>query len=348
MTSEAAAPLLMVVDGNSLLHRAHHAHEASGQRDTSGRATWGLRGLVSSIGGAAARLTPDAVLVGFDCDRESRRKQEYPLYKAGRRDKSTELLDQLDGAPDLLRTAGFCVVQHQGWEADDVLASAAALARRSGWRCTVVTSDRDAFALIDPTTSVLRVIVGGIDASPLLTAARLPAACGVAAGQYRDYAAVRGDISDNLPGVLGVGAKTAAKLLSAFTRVQDAYTAISDGREHEVVAAIGPAATRRLADPLARENVARNMRLMKMREDLALPDLSTMYVPMDLARLHAGLGARDIRLGPSLWALVGGVPPGAPQWDWAAEQHDLPPRWPLEHPAAPLAIDQESPQLTLF
>ena len=341
----------MVVDGNSLLHRAHHAHEASGQRDTSGRATWGLRGLVSSIGGAAARLTPDAVVVGFDCEGDSLRKQEYPLYKAGRRDKSADLLDQLAGAPDLLRTAGFCVVQHQGWEADDVLASAAALARRDGWRCTVVTSDRDAFALIDQTTSVLRVIVGGIGASPLLTAARLPAACGVAAGQYRDYAAVRGDISDNLPGVLGVGAKTAAKLLSAFARVQDAYTAIADGREHEVVAAIGPAATRRLADPLARENVARNMRLMRMREDLDLPDLARMHVPMDIARLQAGLGARDIRLGPSLWALVGGVPPGGPPWDWAAEQHDLPPRWPLEHSVPVAAVRQvqaAAAQLSLF
>jgi DNA polymerase-1 len=184
----------MAVDGNSLLHRAHHAHEHSQQRDSAGRPVWALRGLVSSIGGAAARLTPDAVVIGFDCAGDARRKGEYPAYKAGRREKHADLVEQLEAAPELLRAAGFPVVQHEGWEADDVLASATALARRDGWRSTVVTSDRDSFALIDATTSVLRVITGGIDASPLLTAARLPAACGVEAGQYRDYAAVRGDV----------------------------------------------------------------------------------------------------------------------------------------------------------
>lgn len=339
----------MAVDGNSLLHRAHHAHEHSDQRDVTGRPVWALRGLVSSIGGAAARLTPDAVVVGFDCTGDSVRKGEYPSYKAGRREKSPDLLDQLADAPDLLRAAGFSVAQHEGWEADDVLASAAELARRGGWRSTVVTSDRDAFALIDESTAVLRVIVGGIEASPLLTAARLPAACGVRAGQYRDYAAVRGDTSDNLPGVLGIGAKTAAKLLSVFAKVDDAYAALADGRESEVVDAIGPAATRRLDDPVARANVARNLRLMAMRADLDLPSLATMQVPMDVVRMQSALGARDIRLGPSLWALVGGAPPGGESWGWRAEQHDLPaPVVPSGAPV-PVAVALPEPaQLSLF
>lgn len=359
MTSTGRAPLLMAVDGNSLLHRAHHAHEHSGQRDTAGRPTWALRGMVASIGGAAARLTPDAVVVGFDCSGDSCRKDDYPEYKAGRREKSPELVDQLAGAPDLLRSAGFAVVQHDGWEADDVLASSAAMARVNGWRCTVVTSDRDSFALIDETTSVLRVIVGGIDASPLLTPARLPAVCGVAAGQYRDYAAVRGDTSDNLPGVLGIGAKTAARLLAVFARVEDAYDALAGGREDDVVAAIGPAATRRLADPLARANVARNLRLMAMREDLEMPPLASTRVPMDVPRLHAGLRERDILLGPSLWALTGGSPPGGDSWGWVADHEDLPPqglpepRRPEVVPAVAVAVVEvaqveEQAQLSLF
>jgi 5'-3' exonuclease len=324
VTFPGLAPMLMAVDGNSLLHRAHHAHAHSDQRDLAGRPTWGLRGLVSSIAGAAARLTPDAVVVGLDCPGECRRKDEYPDYKAGRPPKPPELADQLAAAPGLLRAAGFAVVQHDGWEADDVLASAAALSRREGWRCTVVTSDRDSFALIDATTSVLRVIAGGIDAAPLLTPARLPALCGVNAGQYRDFAALRGDPSDNLPGARGIGAKTAARLLAAFGGVQDAYAALADGREEDVVAAVGPAATRRLADPQARENVARNLRLMAMRDDLPVPPLAAMRVPMDFVRLQAGLRERDIRLGPSLWALTGAAPPGEAAWDRAAEQRDLP------------------------
>ena len=353
VTAADDAPLLMAVDGNSLLHRAHHAHEHSDQRDAAGDPTWALRGFVSSIGGAAARLTPDGVVVGFDCSGDSLRKRDYPAYKAGRREKSDDLVHQLAAAPDLLRECGFTVVQHEGWEADDVMASAAALARREGWRCAVVTSDRDAFALIDGWTSVLRVIVGGISASPLLTAERLPAACGVAAGQYRDYAALRGDTSDNLPGALGIGAKTAARLLATFGRVGDAYAAVQDGRRHEVEDVIGAAATRRLLDPQARANVARNLELMRMRDDLPVPPLAQMHVPLDLVRIQAALGLHDIRLGPSLWALVGGAPPGGDGWGWQAEQHDLPPAVCATDPAPEVVPDVEpeverAAQLSLF
>lgn len=343
------APLLLAVDGNSLLHRAHHAHAYSGHRDPDGRPVWGLRGLVTSIAGAAARLTPDAVVVGFDCSVASRRRDEYPEYKAGRREKEPELVDQLASAPGLLREAGFAVVQHEGWEADDVLCSSAALARRSGWRCAVVTSDRDSFALIDDSTAVLRLITGGIDASPLLTPARLPALCGVAAGQYRDFAALRGDTSDNLPGARGIGAKTAAKLLAAFAGVAEVYAAIDAGRAGEVEAVVGRAATRRLAEPAARANVERNLRLMAMRHDLPLPDLMSMRVPMDVPRLHAGLATRDIRLGPSLWALTGAAPPGSESWASIAEQDDVPPARLVEPVVVPAqkALEPE-PELTLF
>jgi DNA polymerase-1 len=349
VSDQVTTPLLMAIDGNSLLHRAHHAHEHSGQRDLGGRPTWGLRGMVAAIGGAAARLGPDGVVIGFDCALASRRRDEYPQYKAGRAAKSAELLDQLSGAVDLLRACGFAVVQHEGWEADDVMSSSAALARASGWRCTVVTSDRDAFALIDESTSVLRIIAGGVDASPLLTPARLPLLCGVRAGQYRDYAALRGDVSDNLPGATGIGAKTAAKLLTAFGGVADVYAALDGGRESEVVAAVGPAAARRLAEPQARANVARNMRLMAMRVDLPLPGLDAMQVPMDLVRMQSALLERDIRLGPSLWALTGSAPPGEDTWAWIAEQQDVAPP-PVAPPTVAPVVQPvaEDDQLSLF
>lgn len=345
----------MAVDGNSLLHRAHHAHAHSGQRDVDGRAVWGLRGLLVSLGAAAARLGPDAVVVAFDCEGDSCRKSEYAGYKAGRREKSPDLLDQLASAPDLLQAAGFAVSQHEPWEADDVLASAASTARRTAWRCTLVTSDRDAFALVDETTSVLRVIAGGIDTSPLLTAARMPAACGVPAGRYRDYAAVRGDVSDNLPGVPGVGAKTAARLLSAFASLAEVYALLDGGRSGAVEAAIGLTAARRLADPLARANVERNLRLMAMNDGLELPPLHTMRVPVEVVRLQNALRQRDIRLGPSLWALTGAPPPGTSSWDRLAELEDLPltyhrPSRPARRPveAQPAEVQPANHQLSLF
>jgi 5'-3' exonuclease len=303
------SPLLLAVDGNSLLHRAHHAMEQSALRDSAGRPIWALKGLVSFIATAAARLTPDALVIGFDSPDDSIRKADYPDYKAHRVPKPPDLRLQLDDAPALLAAAGLSVVVPGGYEADDVLATAAALARKHGWRTAVVTSDRDSFALIDESTSVLRVLNGGIDGSPLLTPDKVPLVCGVTAAQYRDYAAMRGDSSDNLPGALGIGAKTAAKLLSVFGCLADAYAAIDAGRDEEVSAAIGRAAMLKLASSEARANVARNQRLMTMREDLSVPALASMRIPLDLAAMQAALLVRDIRLGPSLWALTGAEPP---------------------------------------
>jgi 5'-3' exonuclease len=146
------SPLLLVVDGNSLLHRAHHAMAGSQQRDAEGRPAWALRGLVSFVATAAARLTPDGLIVGFDCREHSIRRTDHGQYKAHRAEKHPDLEAQLEAAPELLAEAGVTVVVRPGYEADDVLASAAALARRGRWRSTLVTSDRDSFALIDDTT----------------------------------------------------------------------------------------------------------------------------------------------------------------------------------------------------
>ena len=304
-------PLLLAVDGDSLVHRAHHAGALSEQRDDAGRPVWGLRGLVSYVASAAARLSPDAVVVGFDSRPNSVRKQLYPDYKAHRPDKHEDLAAQLGDAPGLLSAAGVTVVVRDGYEADDVLASAAELARRSGWRATLLTSDRDAFALLDETTSVLRLIDGGVDASPLMTPQRLAAVYGVAPAQYRDYAALRGDPSDNLPGVAGIGVKNAARLLAAFGSLDAAYAAIDAGCRGEVVEVIGDALTVELAGEEGRRVVERNRALMALHDDLRLSSLRAMRLPLDAERVTAALAARQIRLGPSLWALLGRP---APAW----------------------------------
>jgi DNA polymerase-1 len=306
---ESPAPLLLVVDGNSLLHRADHAAATGRLLDADGRAVWALKGLVSHVAHAAAQLRPDAVLIGFDCPEHSVRKADYAGYKAQRPDKPADLSEQLDAAPDLLRAARLPVVVPAGYEADDVLASSAARARADGWRTIVVTSDRDAFALIDATTSVLRVRNGGRDASILVTAATLPDVCGVESWQYRDFAALRGDPSDNLPGVRSFGSRTAARLLATFGSVDRVWTALDTGRDDEVKAAVGERAAAHLGTATARETVTRNRRLMAMRADLPVPDLETIRLPVALPAMRRALAERGLRLGPSLWALTGGAPP---------------------------------------
>lgn len=303
------APLLLVLDGNSLLHRAYHAAATGLLLDADGRPVWALKGLIGFIARAAAKLRPDAVLIGFDCPEQSVRKADYPAYKAHRAEKPAELAEQILAAPDLLRATGLVTVVHTAYEADDVLASAAAHARRRGWRSVVVTSDRDAFALIDASTSVLRVRNGGLDAAVLVTTATLPGICGVEPWQYRDYAALRGDPSDNLHGVRGFGSATAARLLAAFGTVDAAWAALERGDGAAVRAAIGDAGAELLAAAGTRETVERNRRLMRMRADLPIPDLDATRLPLNLLLMRRALADRGIILGPSLWALTGGAPP---------------------------------------
>ena len=298
-------PLLLVLDGNSLLHRAYHAAAFGELAAPDGSPIWALHGLVGYLARAAASLSPDAIMVGFDCPVSSARRTEYPAYKAHRPDKSEDLLAQLAMAPPLLADCGVCTVVPPAYEADDVLASAAAAAREAGWESVLMTSDRDAFALIDATTSVLRVRNGGFDEAVLVDAGGLPALYGVTAAQYRDFAALRGDPSDNLHGVRRFGATTAKKLLAAFGSVEAAWQA----SPALVADAIGAQAASSFTADGAREIIERNRRLMSMRSDLPLPALATARLPLDYLGMRQALRARGINLGPSLWALVGGAPP---------------------------------------
>ncbi|GIF14241.1 hypothetical protein Ate01nite_42730 [Actinoplanes teichomyceticus] len=304
--------MLLVLDGNSLLHRAYHASDGSPEPAPA------LRGLIGYLARAAAQLRPDAVLVGFDCPRDSARRAQHPGYKAHRPAKPAELTRQLAAAPDLLRAAGVGTVVPPAWEADDVLASSAALARRLGWRSVLMTSDRDAFALIDDSTSVLRVRNGGFDRSVLVDSGSLPAMYGVHPWQYTDFAALRGDPSDNLPGVRRFGARTAARLLAAFRSVDEAWRA-GHAAVREVV---GEPAAAALCEPGAREIVDRNRRLMRMRHDLPVPSPESARLPLDYLVIRQALRAHGINLGPSLWALTGGDAtvdgPPQPEPAWAA------------------------------
>ena len=208
-----AAPVVLAVDGNSLVHRSYHAQARTGMHSIDGRPTWAVRGLLTQLVAAVDRVRPTAVVIGFDDPDRSLRRETWPDYKAHRADKLDTLVDQLAAAVEVLREMGVAVVVPPALEADDVPASTAACARDRSARTVIMTSDRDAFALIDETTTVLRIINGGVDASPLMTAERLVMLLGVPPHRYRDFAALRGDPSDNLPGVRGIGPRTAARLL---------------------------------------------------------------------------------------------------------------------------------------
>ena len=298
---DAAPPrrLLLVVDAPSLLHRNHHARAHTRITDRSGRPVWALHGMLRQILECIDRFAPDAVLFGLDDRTSSRRRERYPDYKAGRAVKHPELVEQLERAGALLEALGLATLTPEGLEADDVSASGAAWAGRRGWDCVIVTSDRDAFAHISPHTRVLRLIDGGIAASPLLTPVRLRLMYDVAAENYLAYAALRGDASDNLPGVPGIGEKAAVALLEVAGDMRAVWADVEHDQGRSLAAALdahaleaggrrlGATVVRRLAAPGARERFDFNVDLMAGRDDLDLgltPDVpgTRGLLPLDV------------------------------------------------------------------
>ena len=336
-----AAPVVLAIDGNSLVHRSYHAHAHTGHPDG------GVRGLLMQLVAAVDRVRPAVVVIGFDDPVRSQRRETWPEYKAHRSDKLDTLVSQLASAAETMRRLGVNVVVPDGLEADDVLATAAALAPQAGAETVIVTSDRDAFALIDATTSVLRIINGGVDASPLMTAERLVMLCGVHPWQYRDFAALRGDPSDNLAGVRGIGPRTGARLLAEFGCAAAAFDQLDAVRER-----LGAGLAARLADATARPTWERNCAIMAARVDLRL-DLDLSHGP-GLLPLSEHAVRQVFREHGLIWSVrdalrilaeVDSEPgsersprdePGWPVPTWTAPRHP------------PLPVKATSDQLSLF
>lgn len=297
---------VLAVDGNSLLHRAFHASARSGYRTPDGRPGWAVRGLLAQLAAAVDRTSADVVVVGFDDRVSSVRRERWPTYKAHRLPKPETLHEQLDRCVDVLRELGVVVVVPAGLEADDVLASVAAQAPQMGAQTVIATSDRDAFSLIDEHTRLLRILNGGVDASPLLDPARLAMVAGVRPDQYLDLAALRGDASDNLSGVSGFGAKTAVKLLSELGTAADAFADAARGGER-CTAAVGPARARTLATDEARERWQLNREVMAMVRTVELGlDLDDVLgvLPLDESRIRTVYGRHGLDITSAVRTLA--------------------------------------------
>jgi DNA polymerase-1 len=320
----------MAIDGNSLVHRSYHAQARTAALGEGLRLNWAVRGLLTQLVAAVDRIQPTVVVVGFDDPDRSSRRERWPQYKANRTEKLETLVAQLLTAADVLRTLGVAVIVPAGLEADDVLASTAAATRAAGGTTTIVTSDRDSFALIDETTSVLRIINGGVEASPLLNPQRLMLLLGVRPEQYRDFAALRGDPSDNLPGVRGIGPQTAAALLAKFGSARAAFDDLAG-----VTSALGAGVGRRLSEHGARDAWELNCQVMAMHTDIALPaDLfaDTSMLPLGAETVGAVYRAHELTwtVSDALRVLAGiapesPVPPRTITSPWANPAHAVDP-----------------------
>ncbi len=207
-------PVLALLDGYSLAYRAFFALPDD-LRTTTGQVTNAVYGFTTMLVKLLGEHRPDFVGVAFDRGRPAHRVALLPQYKANRSESPDDFRSQLPLIVEVLDTLAIPHVAVDGCEADDLIATYAALARGDGMDTLVVSGDRDVFQLVDDATTVLYTR-RGISDTVLMDAAAVRARYGVAPDRYAMLAALRGDPSDNIPGVPGVGEKTAAKLLNEF------------------------------------------------------------------------------------------------------------------------------------
>jgi DNA polymerase-1 len=200
----------MLLDGNSLAFRAFYALPAENFKTQGGLTTNAVYGFTAMLINLLRDEQPSHVAAAFDVSRKTFRKEKYPEYKEGRSATPDEFRGQIDITKEVLNALGITVLAEEGFEADDIIATLATQAQDSGYRVLVVTGDRDSLQLVSDDVTVLYP-VKGVSELTRFTPEAVQAKYGLTPAQYPDFAALRGDPSDNLPGIPGVGEKTATK-----------------------------------------------------------------------------------------------------------------------------------------
>ena len=212
----------LVIDGNSILNRAFYGIRPLYTK--TGKPTNAIYGMLNIVLRHLEAIKPDYAAVAFDLKAPNFRKLRFPYYKEGRHETPEELLLQFDDAKECLRLLGFHTLEMPGYEADDILGTVARLGCEAGDTHTYVLSgDRDLLQLIDDHTTVLLATTGdtvSYDHSAFF------AKYGIAPSEFVDLKALMGDSSDNIPGVPGVGEKTASKLIAEFHSIENLYESL--------------------------------------------------------------------------------------------------------------------------
>ncbi|MER5727979.1 DNA polymerase I [Streptomyces sp. NPDC002138] len=263
----ADRPRLMLMDGHSLAYRAFFALPAENFTTASGQPTNAVYGFASMLANTLRDEAPTHFAVAFDVSRKTWRSTEFPEYKANRSKTPDEFKGQVELIGELLDTMSVPRFAVDGFEADDVIATLATQAEALGFDVLIVTGDRDSFQLVSERTTVLYP-TKGVSELTRFTPEKVEEKYGLTPQQYPDFAALRGDPSDNLPGIPGVGEKTAAKWINQFGSFAELVE-----RAEEVKGKAG----QNFRDHL--DAVKLNRVLTEMVRDVELP-----MTPADLAR----------------------------------------------------------------
>ena len=218
---------LLILDGNSVINRAYFGVKPLTNRE--GLYTHAIYGFLNILDRMEKEEQPDAVCVAFDLHGPTFRHLRYDGYKATRHGMPEELAMQMPVIKDVLRAMNIPIYECQGWEADDVIGTVGKICSNNGWECVVVTGDRDSLQLIDENVHIKLVISKpGQTTATLYDESKFREEYGFEPKKLIDLKALMGDSSDNIPGVAGVGPKTAKELLAKFGSLDGVYENIED------------------------------------------------------------------------------------------------------------------------
>ena len=291
---------LLILDGNSIINRAFYGVKPLTTRE--GLCTHAIYGFLNILEKMEKEEHPDAVCVAFDLHGPTFRHLQYDGYKATRHGMPEELAQQMPVMKQVLTAMNIPIYECQGWEADDVIGTVGRICGNNGWECTIATGDRDSLQLMDEHVKVKLVISKpGQTIYKVYDAAAFQEEYGFSPKKIVDLKALMGDASDNIPGVPGVGPKTATELLLKFGSMDGIYAHIEDSsirpklREkllegRELAALSYDLATIRCEAPIdfAPEDA--------LRREYDKPALYELFVKLEFVRLLDRYGLRDTQI----------------------------------------------------
>ncbi|NLG21636.1 MAG: DNA polymerase I, partial [Actinomycetales bacterium] len=250
---------LLLLDGHSLAYRAFFALPVENFSTSTGQSTNAVFGFTSMLINVMRDEAPTHVAVAFDVSRQTFRSEEYAEYKAGRSATPSEFKGQIPIIREVLDALRIPHLEMDGFEADDILATLTSRAREDGMEVLICSGDRDTYQLVGDKVTVLYPRKGVSDLARM-TPVAVQEKYGVGPDRYSDLAALVGESSDNLPGIPGVGPKTAAKWINLYGDLTGIVT-----NADQIKGKAGDA----LRDHL--DGVLRNRRLNQLVGDLELP-----------------------------------------------------------------------------
>src|SRR6478735_2186055 len=281
--------VLLLLDGHSLAYRAFHALPAENFSTTTGQFTNAVYGFTSMLINLLRDERPTHVAVAFDLSRQTWRREEYVEYKATRSTSPSEFNGQVELIKEVLGALRIPWVTAENYEADDVIATLSTRAVAEGMNVKICTGDRDALQLVSDQVLVLYPR-RGVSELTRFTPEEVESKYGLTPLQYPDYAALRGDPSDNLPGIPGVGEKTAAKWIREF----GSLTTLVD-RVDEVRGKVGDALRENLSNVLVNRRLTELVREVSIDQDPATDFPALQYDREAVHRIFDDLQFRVLR-----------------------------------------------------